>query len=167
MYTIDYLKSLSKLTVENWIHQHMVDEDGNFIPVAYHHEVVNGKMTYKVIPHYEFFQIVETHLNSDDITLDFIGCGIKGPFNLYMMIKTKLDIDYLNQFPIELKQHIIEVASRHEYLNTILNEYHGEIPDIKILLGIYYLSYVLDHKNEIYDIILDYKMRVIQYELDM
>jgi hypothetical protein len=167
MYTIDYLKSLSKLTVEKWMYEHLVDTDGNFGNYASHHKFVNGKMKCSMISHQDFFQIVESHINSDEITFDFIGCEIKGPFNLYMTIQNMLDMDYLNHFPIELKHDIMKHVSHHEYLKNILNDYDGEIPDTKIILGMYYLSYVLDHKNEIYDIILDYKMRVIQYELDM
>lgn len=145
----------------------MYDADGNIGQQALHHEMVNGKMTFRMISFDEFFQNVESHLNSDEPTFNFIGCGIKGPYNLYMTIKNNFNIDYLNYFPTELKYKIIEHTSQHEYFENIYNSYQGELPETKILLGIFYLSYLLDNKNEIYDIVLDYKMKVIQYNFDM
>jgi hypothetical protein len=167
MYSIDYLKTLSNLSIKKWMHEHMYDEDGNLGQAALHHEMINGKMRFRMISFDDFFQKVESHLNSDEVTFNFTGCGIKGPYNLYMTIKNNLNIEYLNYFPTELKYKIIEHTSHHEYFKNIYNSYYGELPETKILLGIFYLSYLLDNKNEIYDIVLDYKMKVIQYNFDM
>ncbi len=167
MYSIDYLKQLSNSTVKLWIHKHMVDTEGLLGEYAAHHEIINGKLTFRMITFDEFFQHVESDINSDKITLDFAGCGIKGPLNLYLAIKKELNVEYLNLFPVELKEQIIQHVSQHEYLKKICDSYEGEIPDMKTLLSMYYLSYTLDHKNEIYDIVLDYKMRVVQYTLEI
>lgn len=167
MYTIDCLKKFSNATVKSWIHKHMVDTDGNLGEYAAHHEFIDGQMKFKMITYDEFFQFVETDINSDEITFDFIGCGIKGPFNLYMLIKNDLNEDYLNHFPDELKHQIVTHVSHHEYLKKICDSYVNELPDTKVLLGMFYLSYLIDYKNEIYDILLDYKMRVVQYNLEI
>jgi hypothetical protein len=167
MYSIDYLKQLSNSTVKLWIHKHMVDTDGVIGEYAAHHEMINGKLTFRMITFDEFFQHVESDINSQDITFDFVGCGIKGPLNLYLAIKKELNVEYLNYFPVELKQQIIQYVSHHEYLKKLCDSYDGELPDTKTLLGMYYLAYTLDNKNEIYDILLDYKMRVVQYNLEI
>lgn len=167
MYTIEYLKKLSNYTVQTWIHNHMYDTDDVLGTLAAHHEIINGQLTFRMISYDEFFQMIESDINSDDITFDFIGCGIKGPFNLYMSIKNYLSVDYINNFPTELKYNIIEHVSHHEYLKNIYNTFNGELPETKIILGLYYLSYILDNKNEIYDIILEYKMKVIHQNFDM
>lgn len=167
MYTIDCLKHFSNATVKSWIHKHMMDADGNLRGYASHHELVNGQMICRMITYDEFFQYVETDLNSNEITIDFTGCGIKGPFNLYLLIKNDLDEEYLNHFPNELKEKIVKHVAHHEYLKKICDLCQHGLPDTKSLLGMFYLSYILDYKNEIYDILLDYKMRVVQYNLEI
>ncbi len=167
MYTIDYLKQLSNYTVKTWVHNHMYDTDGNLSHLAAHHELIDGQLKFRMITYDEFFQYIETDIHSDEITFNFIGCGIKGPFNLFLTIKNELSEDYLKHLPDEFKHQIIQYVSCHEYLKKICDSYHVELPEPKQLMGMFYLSYMLDYKNEIYDILLDYKMRVIQYHLEI
>ncbi len=155
MQSIDQLKILCKQTIHNWIESHIADGEGKYLPCAIEHFYLNGENKYRSITHNEFFSQIEEEINSDLITFEFIGCGIKGPFNLFMyMNQVYSNTNYcLSQ---ELKEEIINIVSDNDYLKN-----YNRVTDDKTCLGLYYLYFITMYKNEIYDIILDNKIKVM------
>lgn len=160
MTLIEQLENVSVECIKSWIESHITCEHG-FLPYAIDHYTENGKFKTRSISYDEFYSGIEKDILSDDITFSFIGCGIKGPFNLYKFIENKNGIDsYSDEFLNNLKDNIINYASSNEYLKQVSDKYiknSDQALDLKLLLGLFYLAYINLNKNKIYELINEYK----------
>ena len=160
MYSCNHLNDLCKQTIHKWIQTHLFSVDGNLNQTAIDHSFVNGVVKYTYITHDDFFQSIEETINTDRIKFNFTGCSISGPFNLFMFIQQH-NKEYITSFPTEFKEEIKDLIYQHELFQNI------QIINIKSLLGAYFLYYFTQHKNEIYDIVLEYKIQVMNQYFDV
>lgn len=107
-----------------------------------------------------FFNIIENQIN-DDIILEAIG--ITNPYNLYFYIKDNNSY-FINNFPHYLKYNIYECISNDEYLLDLYDDFRSEnyMPDTKYLLTLYYMYYLIYHKNDILTIISNIKTEIYE-----
>lgn len=169
MDSIDQMNQFCQSSIKFWIESHIM-YDNAILQYAYDHTIKNGKLEVQSISHKDFFNCIEKEISKNKISLEFVGCGIKNPHNLYIYLETENDInEYLNKFSPEYITILIDHVSSNIYLKLICKYYkdNNKPITVKLLLSMCYLHYLIVHKNEIYDIILDYKLRVMNQFLDI
>jgi hypothetical protein len=169
MSIIDQLKKVSNDCIKSWIDEHIM-YNNELLPYAIDHVLKNGKTEYKRITYSDFFNSIEKEIMDNNITFEFNGCGIKGPYNLYIFICKQIDINTTtDEFVNDLTLNIVNYVSNHPYLVKMYNQYSSQNKNmnIKLLLGMYYLAYLENNKNDIYDLILEYKIKSLNQCLDL